>query len=96
MGTYTFDDSHNWADAEWFTTDGGTSVFKEMSGKPANVLDLTINGCTTDTDWGAYQPSHEYTLLWAGANAPLTFCIFDTDYLDNHGALTVEIWKINW
>ncbi len=94
-GTYIFDDFDHWADAEWFSRDGIT-VEKEWPGLPANVLDLTINGCTTDTDWGAYQTSHEYTLDWMGTGASVSFCIFDVKYTDNHGSLTVEIWKINW
>jgi len=46
---------------------------------------------------GGYEPSHAYrsnpfnSLL----GGPLTFRIFDTDYRDNNGALTVEVYRVD-
>ncbi len=93
-GTYTYYAKTDWADAEWFWSGGQT--LKDLAGYPPNVLDLTINGCSNNTDWGGYQSSHKYTLQWTGASEPLTFVICDTHYEDNVGSLTVDIWKINW
>ncbi len=93
-GTYTYYTTNDWADAEWLLSGG--QILKDLAGYPPNVLDLTINGCSNNTDWGDYQSSHVYTLKWLGTGAPLTFVICDTFYGDNKGSLTVEIWKINW
>lgn len=97
IGTYIFDNPNNhWADAEWLFT--GTDIIKgdNWPPHPANVLDLTINGCANNTDWGDYQDTHIYTLPWTGDGTQVTFTICDTEYSDNSGSLTVEIWKINW
>lgn len=95
-GTYIFDTLNNWADAEYFLRNG--NVLKGDTEYPAtpNILDLSINSCSTNTDWGVYQPTHVYTMQLTGNGGPLSFCIFDTYYGDNVGSLTVEIWKINW
>lgn len=96
IGTYIFATPNAWADAEWLWN--GNQVIKgdDWPPHPPNVLDLTINGCSNNTDWGDYQPTHVYTMPWTGTGVPLTFTICDTSYIDNAGFLTVEIWKINW
>jgi hypothetical protein len=95
-GTYIFDTLNNWADAEYFSNNG--LVYKGDTEYPLtpNILDLSIGGCSTNTDWLVYQPTHVYTMQLTGNGAPLSLCIFDTYYGDNVGSLTVEIWKINW
>lgn len=95
-GTYTYDVEADWADAEYFLQLG--VIIKGDTEYPSfpNILDLSINGITTNQDWGAYQSTHVYTKEWTGTGEPLNFAIYDSFYDDNTGSLTVEIWKINW
>jgi hypothetical protein len=95
-GTYTYDEIHNWADAEYSLLGGVPIKGDSHYSNYPYILDLSINGYSTNTDWGAFQPLHVYTKQWMGNGEPLSFSIFDIDYHDNEGFLTVEIWKINW
>jgi hypothetical protein len=95
-GTYTYNGvPGDWADAEYFLKNG--VVIKGDTEYPStpNILDVSINSCTTNTDWGSSQSLHVYTKEWTGTGATLTFCIYDSVYWDNNGSLTIEIWKIN-
>jgi len=94
-GTYTYKSTLEWADAEWYMK-GGVMYKGDTEGSVPYVLDLSINGYSTNTDWGAYQPTHVYTKQWTGTGATLSFSIFDSAWSDNVGFLTVEIWKVNW
>lgn len=42
-----------------------------------------------------YNDSHIYTATFTGTGAPLGLFIWDDQYGDNVGGITVEIWKIN-
>jgi hypothetical protein len=95
-GTYTYNyPSNGWADAEYYLKNG-VVVKGDTEGSTPYVLDLSINGYSSNTDWGAYEPMHEYTKQWTGTGASLSFSIYDSNYKDNRGSLTLEIWKINW
>ncbi len=95
-GTYTFDPERDWADAEWSLFGNVITKGEDLPGLPANILDLSLDGCATNTDWGDLQlDTHLYTLPWTGTGEPLSLMICDTRYDDNKGYLTVEIWKIN-
>ncbi len=93
-GTYTYDPQKDWADAEYFLQNGVIKKGDSEYPSTPNVLDLSIGSCSTNTDWGMFQNTHVYTTQWTGTGAPLSFCIFDLDYSDNVGSLTVEIWKV--
>jgi hypothetical protein len=96
-GTYTYNNIEgDWADAEYFLQLGDIIKGDDEYPDFRNILDLSINGITTNQDWGAYQPTHVYTKDWTGTGDPLSFAIYDTYFDDNSGFLTVEIWKINW
>jgi hypothetical protein len=96
-GTYTYINLANgWADAEYFFTASGLTKGDSLYPLTPNILDLSIHSCSTNTDWGEYQPSHVYNKQWTGDGGPLSFCIYDTYDQDNVGSLTVEIWKVNW
>jgi len=92
-GTFTYNPALDWADAEYYLKNGDV-VKGDTEGSVPYVLDLSINGYSTNTDWGNYQSSHVYTKQWTGTGNPLSFSIFDSDWSDNKGSLTVEIWKI--
>ncbi len=93
-GTYIYDAFLNWADAEYYLQ--YDVIQKGDSDTPPYLLDLCINNCSTNTDWGNYQSTHVYTTQWTGTGDPLSFSIYDIYNADNVGFLTVEIWKINW
>jgi hypothetical protein len=98
-GTYKYILPYDyWADAEYFEDylsppdiANGEDLYSDK-----NRLDLSINSCDIDTDWGVYQENHKYTKEWTGDGTSLSFYICDSVYRDNSGSLTVEIWKINW
>lgn len=94
-GTFTYNPALNWADAEYYLKNGDI-VKGDIEGSTPNVLDLSINGPLVNTDWGSYQSTHVYTKEWTGSGEPLSFAIYDSNYLDNVGSITVEVWKINW
>jgi hypothetical protein len=95
-GTYTYNPNNDWADAEYFQHLGAPIKGDTLYPLTPNILDLSINSCSTNTDWGSYQSSHVYTMQYMGTGSKISFCIYDSYYPDNNGALTVEIWKINW
>lgn len=93
-GTYTFDDFLHQADAE-YSNPSGPWIKGDTGYSHPNLLDLSINDCTTNRDWGEFKVDHVYTMNWTGTGAPLSFCILDDYYGDNVGALKVEIFKVN-
>ncbi len=96
-GTYTYV-VNGQADAEYSWIIGGLPVKDLGATFFPNILDLTINGCAADnnTEWGAYTPSHVYTLPWTGTGEKISFVICDVYYKDNKGSLEVTIYKKNW
>lgn len=90
-GTFTYDAALNWADAEWYLK-AGNIVKGDTEGSKPYVLDVSINGYSTNTDWGDYQASHEYTKDITGTGSPLTFSIYDSKNDDNLGSITVDIY----
>jgi hypothetical protein len=96
LGTYEYDPYSDWADAEWSFFDGQITKGENLPNFPPNILDLSINGCANNTDWGNDPSTHEYTMQWTGSDQQVSFTICDVYYPDNVGFLTVEIWRINW
>ncbi len=94
-------------DAEYYTqntwsthTDGTTPG--AYAGAGPNEGDLMVNN--TFVNWGPYQGSHSYGLVYNHAGGPLNFSIFDGDattgvknpawYGDNSGTLGVKLYKV--
>ena len=94
-GTFYYNSAGDWADAEWYQI-SGVPVKGDTQGSKPYVLDISINGYAQNTDWGAYQSSHVYDKDWTGADASLTFSIYDSAYSDNSGSITVKIFQVNW
>ncbi len=95
-GTYIFDLDLNLADGEYVKLGANPWMKGDGYYVPPNLLDLSIDDCLLNRDWGAFNTGHVYTMAWQGEGQPLSFCINDLQYTDNHGALTVKIFKINW
>ncbi len=60
-------------------------------------LPVLQNSWSVPVCGGLYQSSHVYVSgeFEAPAGMPLSFWIFDTDYRDNSGWLTVEVYRVN-
>ncbi len=66
--------------------------------------DLTLQVDNAFVNWGAYQPTHEYSYLYTGTGNPVSFRVFDGDanassatpnpswYGDNAGNLQVSVY----
>ncbi len=93
-GTYYFRTNGDWADAEYYF-ESGVGPQKGDDTEYPYGLDMCINTCPPNIDWGSYQESHVYTIQLTGTGAPLSFFIFDTVVGDNSGSLKVEIWKLD-
>lgn len=84
------------ADAEY--SSGPTSyVWQEPVEKyesyGVNLLDLKVDGAFVD--WGPYDSSHVYTLLYPGTGSTVSFLIYDlAPYSNNSGFLTVDIYEL--
>lgn len=95
-GTFDYSsDIYDQADAEWFEKEGGwikgeTGVYADKT----NVIDVSVNGDPVNDDWGDYNPDHIYSLIYTGDGSVLDFFIFDTNYKDNSGSITVDIYKV--
>jgi hypothetical protein len=97
-GTYRF---ANWgeygiADAQFNYRDaahapGGVPGWYELATGHQQVL---IGGSVVDWQPPTFNPLHIYTLKVAGAGAPLVFSIIDSEYADNSGSLTLEIYEL--
>lgn len=81
----------NWADAEWYLK-GGVPVKGDTEGSKPYVLDISINGTSTNTDWGEYNPEHIYTKYITGTDERVDFSIYDSYSGDNSGFLNVDIF----
>ena len=53
----------------------------------------TVNDSRKSPGWGAYDPTHEYTVDAPGTGARLQLNYHDCLYSDNSGSLTVEIFS---
>ncbi len=58
---------------------------------PAYSLDINVNG--SNVFWGNYNPAHVYTMPFIGTGSTVGFSIYDSNYDDNSGSLTVDIYK---
>lgn len=53
-------------------------------------LDVQVDG---PQNWGDYNSSHLYELSFEGDGSTAHFYIYDDQYVDNVGGITVEIWE---
>jgi len=97
----------NVADAEYASVDNWATHMDGYNIAPyflgAGEFDLQVDG--TFVNWGGYNPTHEYSHLYAGTGNPVNFLIFDGDstvpqpipnsgwYGDNSGSLSVNIYS---
>jgi len=58
---------------------------------PPHSLDINVNG--SNVFWGNYNPAHLYTMPFIGTGSTVEFSIYDSNYGDNSGSLTVDIYK---
>lgn len=56
------------------------------------AIDDTVNDIPKFPSWGSFNPSHEYTIDFAGAGAPVSLNYHDSLYTDNGFSATVEIF----
>jgi hypothetical protein len=109
--TYILQVSGNWqdksqpnhySDAEYTTFDGWQTYMDGTPNWGPQQKDLMVNG--SFVDWGVYNTSHNYELLYTGTGAPINFMVIDKDpskpidpawYADNIGGLTVTIYRVN-
>ncbi len=99
-GTYTHATAGQQADAEWKELDPGQG-WVEYDPDPLRepVHDVIIDEVGYDwsgLDGGSYlphqfSPTHQYMLTYVGAGVPIELRIYDTQYSDNSGSLTVTI-----
>ena len=61
----------------------------------AGSLDFGVQIDGADTAWGAFDPTHVYTITFVGTGAAIDFSYFDTNYGDNQGSLHVNIFDSN-
>ena len=54
--------------------------------------ELLVNG--SSQAWGTYTPTHTYSIEYVGTGSPVSFNILDSEYGDNSGFLTVEIYWV--
>jgi hypothetical protein len=94
--------ANHYIDAEYTTFDTWQTYVDGTPHWGPPQKDLNVNGA--DVNWGGYSSSHEYTLIYTGTGAPVSFMIIDKDpsqpidptwYADNIGSLTVQIFKLN-
>jgi hypothetical protein len=94
-GTFTYNSAKDWADAEWYLK-SGIIVKGDTEGSKPYVLDVSINGYSTNIDWGAYNSEHVYYQEFTGTGLPVDFSIYDSAYGDNAGSLSIDIYRVNW
>lgn len=92
-GTFDYNTAGDWADAEWYLKNG-VIVKGDTEGSVPYVLDISIDDATVNRDWGAYSEDHIYTMEWIGTGDPVQFSIYDSNYSDNTGSLSVTI--LHW
>ena len=87
------------ADAEYADfSNPPASLQDHCANDPAGVdLGIGIDDAVIDSirvpNWGPFDPTHVYTIDWAGADAALSLNYHDCDYEDNSGSLTVVVWS---
>jgi hypothetical protein len=73
-GVYYFRTNGDWADAEWYAEQVNGVFGAPQKGDNTLYpygLDMCINTCPPNIDWGSYQSSHVYTIQWMGTIAAL-------------------------
>ncbi len=58
---------------------------------PTHILDIAVDGA--NIDWGTYNGEHVYYYEYTGTGTAASFSIYDNNYADNIGFLTVEIYE---
>lgn len=92
-GTFEYNTAGDWADPEWYLK-SGEIVKGDTEGSEPYVLDVSINGYTTNIDWGVKdEVNHTYYHTYIGEGSPITFSIYDSNHSDNDGSLFVDIYK---
>jgi hypothetical protein len=100
-GTYKFANwtGYGYADAEYSHRAEGyrdpaifecTSDFWCTRKDEGPGLDVQVNG---PVNWGPYQADHVYEMLFPGTNSTVHFHIYDDQYNDNVGGITVKIYE---
>jgi len=92
-GTFEYNTAGDWADAEWYLK-SGVIVKGDTEGSKPYVLDVSIDGYSVNTDWGDYSGDHIYSIPFTGTGSPICFSIYDSNYGDNSGSLTVDIYLV--
>jgi hypothetical protein len=74
----------------------GTSGWVKGEGYYASEcgLDLQVDGMCVD--WGDFSPEHIYTIDYTGTGNKVSFHIYDNNYADNSGSLSVDIVEDKW
>ena len=99
----------NVADTAYASVDSWTTHMKGYNIPPyylgSGEFQMQVDG--SFVNWGAYQPTHQYAYLYAGAGHPLGLMVFDGDstaatpvpnaswYGDNTGSLAVNLYACN-
>jgi len=76
-----------------------SSLQNNCGGSPSDVdLGIGINDTVDDNNkfpsWGAYDPSHVYTIDFVGQGMSISLKYHDCNYWDNVGSLVVEIFRL--
>ena len=74
-----------------------SSINDNCGGTPDGVdLGIGINDSINDNEkfpsWGNFEPSHVYTIDFAGQGSSISLNYHDCAYNDNFGSLAVEVW----
>jgi hypothetical protein len=99
----------NLADTAYASVDNWTTYMQGYHIAPyslgPNEFQLQVNGAFVN--WGAYQPTHQYSYLYTGVGSPVSLMVFDGDstvspaqandswYGDNSGSLAVNVYSCN-
>jgi hypothetical protein len=91
-GTCTVNNSNNsQGDPEWHYFNLGTPRDTEAGVDNGIAIDDATPGARKLPAWGAYSPSHSYTVDWLGTGTPITARYHDSNYSNNGGSLTLTI-----
>lgn len=79
------------ADAEWHYWNIGSALDGTAGVDNGLAINDTMPGPMKQPRWGAYSPTHSYTVDWLGTGATVTARYHDSDYTNNDGALVLTI-----
>jgi hypothetical protein len=92
---------YGYGDAEYaFDGLNGAGNVSDTNIPPEVDLGIAINDTVNDIpkfpSWGSFNPSHVYTIDFAGLGAPISLNYHDSLYPDNAFPATVEISQTTW